>query len=51
MTGQAVQPDQLKICAESLAQYHLSPEDKFDGGRFIDRGRTNAGMCSRQNSN
>ena len=23
-----------------LAQYHLSPEDKFENGQFLDRGRT-----------
>ena len=32
------QPD--LICEVDLAQYHLSCEDKFDNGRFLDRGRT-----------
>ena len=31
---------QLKTYAEVLAQYHLSPESKFENGRFLDRGRT-----------
>ena len=26
--------------SEALAQYHLSPESKFENGRFWDRGRT-----------
>lgn len=38
--GKAVFPDQLKSYAEVLAQYHLSPEDKFENGQFLDRGRT-----------
>lgn len=40
VTGEAVSPDQLKTYAEVLCQYHLSSEDKFDNGQFLDRGRT-----------
>lgn len=40
VTGKAVSPEQLKTYAEVLAQYHLSCEDKFANGRFLDRGRT-----------
>jgi hypothetical protein len=39
-TGNSVGPEQLKTYAEVLGQYHLSPEDKFENGRFLDRGRT-----------
>jgi hypothetical protein len=39
-TGQAVRPEQLKTYSEVLAQYHLSCEDKFANGQFLDRGRT-----------
>ena len=40
VTGDAVDPTQLKTYAEVLAQYHLSPESKFENGQFLDRGRT-----------
>ena len=40
LTGNPVRPDQLKTYEEALAQYHLSSEDKFENGRFLDRGRT-----------
>jgi hypothetical protein len=40
VTGESVDPDQLKTYAEVLAQYHLSPEGKFANGQFLDRGRT-----------
>ena len=40
VTGEAVVVDQLKTYAEALGQYHLSSEDKFDKGQFLDRGRT-----------
>jgi hypothetical protein len=39
-TGRAVEPEELKTYAEVLAQYHLSCEDKFENGQFLDRGRT-----------
>jgi hypothetical protein len=39
-TGEPVRPEQLKTYAEVLTQYHLSCEDKFENGRFLDRGRT-----------
>jgi hypothetical protein len=35
----AVSPEKLKTYAEILAQYHLSPEDKFLNGQFLNRGR------------
>lgn len=31
---------QLKPYAEAVAQYHLSPEGKFENGQYLDRGRT-----------
>jgi hypothetical protein len=40
VTGESVDPDQLKTYSEVLAQYHLSPEGKFANGQFFDRGRT-----------
>ena len=40
ITGKSVEPKQLKTYAEALAQYHLSPESKFENGQFLDRGRT-----------
>jgi hypothetical protein len=40
VTGKPVSPEQLKTYAEVLAQYHLSCEDKFENGQFLDRGRT-----------
>jgi hypothetical protein len=35
-----VKPGQLKTYAEMLAQYHISPESKFENGQFLDRGPT-----------
>lgn len=40
LTGKSVRPEELKTYAEVLAQYHISSEDKFANGQFIDRGRT-----------
>jgi hypothetical protein len=40
VSGNAVQPEQLKTYAEALAQYHVSPEAKFENGDYLDRGRT-----------
>jgi hypothetical protein len=40
ITGRAVDPEELKTYAEALQQYHLSPEDKFENGQFLVRGRT-----------
>jgi len=40
LTGRAVSAEDLKTYAEVLAQYHLSCEDKFENGQFLDRGRT-----------
>jgi hypothetical protein len=40
VTGESIGPEQLKTYAEALAQYHLSCEDKFANGQFVDRGRT-----------
>jgi hypothetical protein len=40
VTGKLIRPEQLKTYAEVLAQYHLSCEDKFENGQFLDRGRT-----------
>ena len=40
VTGKPVRPEQLKTYAEALAQFHLSSEDKFENGQFLDRGRT-----------
>jgi hypothetical protein len=39
-TGESIPSDKLKTYAEVLCQYHLSSEDKFDHGQFLDRGRT-----------
>ena len=40
VTGKPIRPEQLKTYSEVLAQYHLSCEDKFENGQFLDRGRT-----------
>jgi hypothetical protein len=40
VTGASVAPERLKTYAEALVQYHLSCEDKFANGQFLDRGRT-----------
>jgi hypothetical protein len=39
-TGQPVEPRRLKSYATALAQYHLSPEDKFLNAEHLDRGTT-----------
>jgi len=39
-TGEQIRPEQLKTYAEVLTQYHLSCEDKFLNGQFLDCGRT-----------
>jgi hypothetical protein len=40
VTGESVPSDKLKTYADALCQYHLSSEDKFENGQFLDRGRT-----------
>jgi hypothetical protein len=40
VTGESVGSHKLKTYAEALCQYHLSSEDKFANGQFLDRGRT-----------
>ena len=35
-----IESNLLKTYCEVLAQYHLSPESKFENGQFLDRGRT-----------
>jgi hypothetical protein len=40
VTGESIDPTQLMTCAKALAQYHLSSEDKFEGGVFTDQGET-----------
>ena len=40
VTGEPVKPEQLKTYAEMLAQYHISPESKFENGQFLNHGRT-----------
>ena len=40
VTGEAIQSAQLKTYAEALFNYHLSSEDKFGNGEFLDRGKT-----------
>ena len=39
-SGGPIDPTLLKTNAEALAQYHLSPEDKFENGDFCNTGRT-----------
>jgi len=39
-TGEPILADQLKTYSETLAQYHLHPEDKFLNGDYWDSGRT-----------
>lgn len=39
-SGESVVPGHLKTYAEALAQYHLSCEDKFENGQFLDQGLT-----------
>jgi hypothetical protein len=40
VSGNGVEPEQLKTYAEALQQYHVSPEAKFENGDYLDRGRT-----------
>ena len=40
VTGAPVSAAQLKTYQEALAQYHLSCEDKFANGEFLDCGET-----------
>jgi len=40
VTGKAVRAAELMTYADVLAQYHVSPEHKFDNGGHLDRGRT-----------
>ena len=40
VTGEPVKPERLRTYAEMLAQYHISPESKFENGQFLDRGCT-----------
>lgn len=40
ISGNPVPTESLKTYAEAIAQYHLSSEDKFENGQFLDRGRT-----------
>ena len=39
-TSAPIDPAVLKSYAVALAQYHLSPEAKFQNGEFLDSGRT-----------
>ncbi len=39
-TGEPIHAEQLKIYAEVLCQYHLSSENKFENGAFLDHGKT-----------
>jgi len=39
-TDRQICREDLKTYAEVLAQYHLSCEDKFENGQFLNRGRT-----------
>jgi hypothetical protein len=40
IAGEPIPPERLKTYAEALCQYHLSSEDKFTNGQYLDRGRT-----------
>ncbi|MDQ7076830.1 MAG: hypothetical protein Q9M45_03160 [Robiginitomaculum sp.] len=40
ITGEPVDQSMLKTYAEALANYHLHPEDKFEGGDYYDSGET-----------
>jgi hypothetical protein len=40
ISGEPVDTEGLKSYSDALAQYHLSPEGKFENGRHLDRGRT-----------
>jgi hypothetical protein len=39
-TGEAVSSETLRTYRQALAQYHVSPESKFQNGDFLDSGRT-----------
>lgn len=39
-TGKTINPSSLKTYATALAQYHLSPEHKFQNGDYLDIGTT-----------
>jgi hypothetical protein len=39
-TGKTIPAGQLKTYAQSLAQYHLRPEAKFENGDYLDSGTT-----------
>jgi transcriptional regulator with XRE-family HTH domain len=39
-TGESIRPEDLKTYLETLAQYHLHPEAKFDNGNYTDIGTT-----------
>jgi hypothetical protein len=40
LTGDPLTPDRFKTYRESLAHYHLHPEDKFMNGEYLDHGFT-----------
>ncbi len=40
VAGDQITAKQLKTYAEVLAQYHLSSENKFENGGFLDKGET-----------
>ena len=40
VTGEAINSRQLKTYAETLAQYHISSEDKFENAEFLNRRKT-----------
>jgi len=39
-TGEPIPPDQLRTIRQVLAQFHLHPESKFNGGSYTDQGFT-----------
>jgi hypothetical protein len=39
-TGESIRPEDLKTYLETLAQYHMHPEAKFDNGDYTDIGIT-----------
>lgn len=45
VTGKSIFLERLKSYAEVRCQYHLSSEDKFLNGQFLDRGRTGRRVC------
>ena len=40
VSGDSIDPKLLKTYAEALAQFHLSPEDKFENGDYYNTGKT-----------